>query len=310
MLSGCDGLFARPVSIAAHAWPGYEPMFFAQRQGWLDAGRVTLVETTSASASLDALASGRVESAALTLDEVLRANAQGMSLSVVMVFNVSAGADMLVARSSVPGLAQLKGRSVCFEQGAVGELVLDEALRAAGLARADVSLVPLSVDRQIEAWDSVRCDACVTYEPVATRLQARGGVRLFDSSQMPNMIVDVLAVRRDVLDYAHAEAIRHLIEAHFRALSYIQRNPGDASHRMALHMHLPASEVMLAFKGLLLPDASNNRRLLSGTEPELLGTARLLAARLAKAEADRPANDLASLIRADFLPPDLPLKSP
>ena len=156
---GCTLEEPQPVSIAAHVWPGYEPMFMARSEGWLNAKQVTLFETHSATESLQALAAGRVEGAALTLDEVLRARAKGIPLTVVMVFDVSAGADMLVARHGIKRLADLKGKRIGYEQGAVGSLMLSEALLAASLSKEDVKLVSLPVDKQYAAWQNGQIDA-------------------------------------------------------------------------------------------------------------------------------------------------------
>lgn len=304
MLTGCGWLADKPISIAAHVWPGYEPMFLARNEGWLDAKQVQLVETTSATDSLQALAEGKVDGAALTLDEVLRARADGLPLVVVAIFDISAGADMLIARPGIKRLSDLKGQRICFERGAVGGLMLANALLAAGLTKEDIKPVPLTIDKQRDAWARRQMDAVITYEPVASRLLEQGGIKLFDSRQIPDTIVDVLAIRSDALDHSHAAAIRHLLSAHFRALDYLNRNSHDAAYRMATRLGLPAADVLPAFKGLLLPDAANNCRMLRSSSPQLLDTARKISAIMVK-EGLLPRDDtLASLIRADFLPSD------
>ncbi|MEY5097480.1 MAG: hypothetical protein RJA36_199 [Pseudomonadota bacterium] len=308
-LAGCREEVERPLTIAAHVWPGYEPLFMAQREAWLDAAQVQLLETRSATASLQALAEGRVQGAALTLDEVLKARAAGLPLAVVMVFDVSAGADMVVARPPLRELSDLKGRRIAFEQGALGELMLVLLLRAAGLQPGDVRSLPMTVDAQSEAWRLGLVDACISYDPVASQLIAAGGQVLFDSRQLPNTIVDVLALRREVLD-RRGKALRHLLAAHFRALGHLNRNPQDAAYRMARHLGLRADEVLRAFRGLLLPDAANNRRLLGGREPMLLARARELAAVMASSGLLGKNEPLDGLIRADYLPRDRGAASP
>lgn len=303
-LAGCDRLVHQPVAIALHTWPGYELLFLAQREGWLDAQQVRLLEVHSATDSLQALAAGKVDGAALTLDEVLKARASGMPLSVVLILDISAGADMLVVRSDIRQLAALKGRTISFEQGAVGELMLAEILRTAGLTRADVKLLPLAIGEQLDAWRHGQIDACITYEPVASQLQALQAQVLFDSRQLPDTIVDVLAIRQDVLDFRHAKAIRHAIQGHFQSLDHFTRNPQDAAYRMASHMKLRAAEVLHAYRGLVLPDAANNYRLLSGAAPALLGHARTLSAVMVGAGLLKQADDLNALISMNYLPTD------
>lgn len=306
LLAGCGLLADKPVSIASHVWPGYEPMFLARNEGWLDARRVGLVETASATDSLKALAEGKVDGAALTLDEMLKARAMGIPLTVVMVFDISTGADMLVVRPGIRGLADLKGRRIGFERDAVGSLMLASVLQAAGLVSEDIKPVSLAIDRHRDAWARDQVDTLITYEPVASQLLAQGASKLFDSRQIPNTIVDVLAIRNDALDHSHADAIRHLISAHFRALNHMNHNPQDAAYRMASHLNLPTEDVLPAFRGLLLLDAANNRRMLSGSPPQLLDTARKVSAIMVKEKLLQRDDAFTSLIRADFLPADVP----
>jgi NitT/TauT family transport system substrate-binding protein len=301
VMSGCEWTTDKPISIAAHIWPGYEMMFLARNEGVLDTKLVNLVETASATESLQALSECRVDGAALTLDEVLQARSKGIPLSVVMIFDVSAGADVLMVRPGIKKLADLKGRRIGYESGALGALMLAEALRAGRLTKKDVTLVSLAINEQHAAWMRGQVDALVTYEPVSSQLLAQGAVRLFDSRQIPNMIVDVLAIRSDVLDQRHSAAIRHLVSAHFSALSRLNHNPHDVAYRMSTHMGLPEAEVLLAFKGLLLPEAISNRLLLTGFSPPLLDSARKVSASMV-GEGLLPHDDpLTALIRADFL---------
>ena len=113
LLGACEQS-AHPVTVARHVWPGYEFMFLAQELGFIDPGEVEFTETSSASETLQLLLDGRVDGGALTLDEVLRAHSKGVALSVVLVFNVSAGADVLITRSKLGNLQDLRGHPDLF----------------------------------------------------------------------------------------------------------------------------------------------------------------------------------------------------
>lgn len=78
-LPGCESLADKPISIASHVWVGYEPMFLARSEGWLDEKQVRIFETAAATESMRALAEGKVEGAALTLDEVFKARQKGQN---------------------------------------------------------------------------------------------------------------------------------------------------------------------------------------------------------------------------------------
>lgn len=302
--SACSLLPKKPISVAAHVWAGYEPMFLASREGWLDSNQVSLVETTSATESIQQLSEGKVLAAALTLDEVLKVRATGLPLSIVMIFDISAGADMLVVRPSIKQLAELKGLRIGFEKNTVGELLLNAILQTAMLKKQDVKLIELTANNQLQFWNRNLIDAVITYEPIASQLLVQNGTKLFDSKQIPNTIVDVLAINSKMLDFTHTSAIRHLISANFRAIDHIKRNPHDAAYRMATHLGLPVADVLPAYKGLLLPDAAYNYRLMTGSSPELLTSARRLSNSMFNNGLLKHNDSLNGLVNADFLPID------
>lgn len=261
-LAGCAG--PEPLlRIASHDWLGYQPLFLARELGYLEEDRVRLVELPSASYSLHALSAGNVDGAALTLDEVLSARAGGLDLKVVMVFDVSNGADVLLAHAEIASLPDLAGKRIGVESTAVGALMLGEVLRAAGLTPASIRQVPLTADRHVAAFTGGQVDAVVTFEPMASRLMQAGARRLFDSKAIPGRILDVLAVRAEALE-ASPRAMAGLMKAYFRALDHLGQQPEDAARRMVTRLELSPEAFLASLEGLQLTDLDANRRWLEG----------------------------------------------
>ncbi len=298
--AGCRRQPAAPLRIAAHLWPGYEFMFFARQQGWLDEGQVTLVETPSATSSIEMLTRGSVDGAALTLDEVLRTRAFGIPLTVVLVFNISAGADMLLVHPEIKNLQELAGCRIGVERGALGALMLSKILDLADLDKAAVEVVSLPVNQHESAFTSRRVDAVITYEPVAGQLQQQGALRLFDSRALPDLIFDVLAISSDLLPRIK-DALAHLAAVHFRALDYYRRNTLDASYRLAHRFGLRIDQVQAAFRGLKLPTLQENIRLLSGSPEPLVSAADQLLDILVEADLLLTRHPLIRLVTPDVL---------
>lgn len=304
-MASCHYLENKPISVAAHIWPGYEPMFLARNEGWLSPDLVNLVETASATESIQALLDKKVDAAALTLDEALKVRAMGVPLTVVMVFNTSVGADMLLADSNIKTMSDLKGKRLGYEASSMGAVMLVEVLQNAQLEKEDVHLVELNIDKHLAGWQYKNFDAVITYEPVATQLRAGGMHKLFDSRQIPNTIMDVLVIRSDVIHHSQTKAVSHLVASHFRALSHLKHNPQDAAYRMAEHLKVDARDVLGAYKGLLLPDLEHNHRLLAGGEksPLLLSAKSLMQLMLEHQLIQQPDN-LLLLIDDQYLPRD------
>lgn len=287
LLAGCST--KAPLTIASHVWPGYELMFLARDEGWLDDQPVALVETSSATASMQLVAEGRVMGAALTLDEVLQMRSRGFALTVVLVFNISAGADMLLGRPGIMQLADLEGKRIGAENSALGALLMSKILAQANLTQDQVELVPLTIDQHLDAWQQGKVDALVTFAPTATTLLATGANQLFDSRAIPETILDVLAVAPGVMEDYHGP-LRHLLAGHFRALDYYHLNPIDASYLMARRLGLSGSKVQDVFRGLLLPSVNSNRQLLNGSASRV----------------HEVANELSAIMVGNGLIPELP----
>lgn len=263
------------LRVASNVWPGYETLYLARELGRYDERRIRLVEMPSATDVLRALSADLIEGAALTLDEMLGALDAGLDLVAVLVFDVSHGADVLMARSDIADLAGLAGRRIGVEQTAVGALMLDAALRAAGLAPTDVRPVYLTVDRQQAAFEAGSVDAVVTFDPVAGALARQGARRLFDSRRIPGAIVDVLVMRRAALQH-QPQALRALLGGHFHALDRLRLAPTEMAPLMAPRLHQTAAEVLESLHGIQQPDLAANRIWLGGSVPQLQRSADVL----------------------------------
>jgi len=300
-LPGCTP--AEPLRIGSHVWPGYEFLFLAHREGWLDDAGIQIVETGSASESLAALADGRIDGAALTLDEVLRGSSERFAPLVVLLFDISAGADVVLAKRAPARLADIRGWRIGVETSALGTLMLNKLLEAAGLNPGDVETVSVTADGHLQAWASDTVDALITYEPSAYKLEDLGALRIFDSHQLPETIIDVLAVSRAAADRKPGP-LRSLIAGYFRARHLWQTNPIDSAYRMAGHLGVSANEVARLYRGMELPDLAYNRHLLAPPATEMQAAVLSIYATIPELRSGSiPAEQL---FTAQFLP-DIPL---
>ncbi|SFT55572.1 ABC transporter substrate-binding protein [Halomonas saccharevitans] len=270
-LAGCTP--AEPLTIGLHPWPGYEPLYLARAFGWLP-DEIMLQEGGNAGDSLAGLRRGEFDGAALTLDEVLVARSEGIPLTVVAVCDDSVGADMVLARPGITALTELAGHRIAVEQTAVGNLMLSQFLAAAGLTRDDLEVIDMAPNEQLAAWRTGTIEAAITYEPTASRLLREGAVRLFDSSQFPDVILDVLAVRQDRLTGRKA-ALSALVAGHFHGLDHLRVSPQDAMRRIGAWRGLGFEEVRASYAGLELPGRAGNRDYF-GPQGDLVRAARLL----------------------------------
>jgi NitT/TauT family transport system substrate-binding protein len=259
-LAGCGEPDA-PLNVGTIVFPGYELLFLARESGLLKAADGRLVELLSSTDNLRLMEDGRLDAATLTLDEVLGLRSRGVDLRIVAVLDVSDGADALMARGGISTLAELKGRRLGVEDSAMGAVMFDAVLQAADLHLEDVVKVPITADQAVAAFQAETVDAVITFEPWVSQLEALGAVRIFDSAQVPDRVVDVLAVKASVIEKRPA-AVGRLVAAHFEALTRYRADPAAASAVMAARLQVEPAEVPASFKGLRLPDAEGNRAVL------------------------------------------------
>jgi NitT/TauT family transport system substrate-binding protein len=249
-----------PLRVGCIVFPGYEGLFLARELGLLDERRVRLVELLANTDTLRALAAEQLEAAAMTLDELMTARADGVDLRALLVFDVSYGADVVLAKAPT-SLATLAGKRVAVEDSAMGAVMLSALLDAASLQARQIRLVHMTLDRSEELFANGAVDVVVTADPWAARMEKQGAQRIFDSRAIPGRIVDVLAVRAEALQ-SHAPALRHLLRSHFAARQLMHDTPQRCAELMAARLQTPAAEVMALFRGLQLPDLAQNRAML------------------------------------------------
>ena len=266
----------RPLRIGLAIWPVYEIAVLARSLGQLDSKRVQLLDYGTVAEALRAYRNGVVDGVALTTSYVIELLALSSNDRIVLVIDVSKGGDALVASPAIRDISQLKGRRVAVESGSLGSLVLSRALEYGGLAKTDIHVVPVDISGQQAAFSSGVVDAVVTYEPLRSALVARGGHDIFNSSMMPNEIMDVLLVRESATRERKDE-IEHLSEAWFQALDYLQRHPVDAAKRVAPREDLTPEAYLSSLNGVQILGREENQRWLTGSPPLINGHLQSLA---------------------------------
>ncbi len=260
-----------PIRIGSNIWLGYEPMYLARDLSLFDEGRIQLNELTSTSETLHELINGNIEAAALTMDEALNAISKGIPLEIALIFDISNGADALVAKQEVSSLADLVGKKLVVEENAVGAIMYYSILDKLGVDDNAVQTVNVSADRHVSIWQKGDISGIITFEPSLTNLLRQGGHILFDSSEIPERIIDVLAVRKD-LSRDHQTSLKAFIASYFQALSYLKNSSGKGANYAILRhrLKLNPEEIRRSLRKMIQPDLDGNLRLLSGVKPPII----------------------------------------
>ncbi|WOJ95362.1 ABC transporter substrate-binding protein [Congregibacter brevis] len=271
-------------------------MSLADEFKWLPEG-VVLRRTASGVESMEALRSGEVQVAALTLDEALRLRSDLPKIAIVLVMDESAGADVVLAKAPIKSVRDLERARVAVELGTVSEFLLRMALDAEDLSLEDIEVIDLSGSDLLAAFEMGDVDAVVAYPPMTDDIVALGATRIFDSSEASNTIFDVLVVNRPSL-INRQEVLSQVIAAHFKALDYLDRSPDDAVYRYAEYQGSSAAEVKATLTKVRLPRLQVVRAFLA-PDGAVEETAKQMLVEQIVSPSDA---DLSKLVDSQYLP--------
>ncbi len=238
LLAGCQPP-PEPLRIVSSPWPGYEPLYLARDLGYLKETSVRITELPSSNINMEAFSNGSTDISTLTLDETLTLLAKGQKLRILLVMDISNGADGVVAKPGIKSLADLKGKRVGMENIPLGAYILSRVLDMSGLKATDIDVIPMPEDKHEKAYLQGKIDAAITMEPYKTRMTKAGAHVLLDSSQIPNEIFDLIVVREDVYQ-TRRDDLCNLAKQWFRTLDYVQANQQDAYTRMGKRLGMDA----------------------------------------------------------------------
>jgi len=282
-LSGCMREPEPALRIGTNVWIGSEPLYLARELGKLDPATVQLVEYPSASEVLRAFRNEAIDGMVISLDELFGLAAEGYKPRIVLVVDVSNGADVVVGRRGMKTMRDLKGRSVAVESSALGAFVLARALAVNGMQPSDVNVVHLESNEQPGAFEKGEVDGAVTFDPYRAQFLRAGAKTLFDSTQIPGEIVDLLAVRASAFE-RHPKSIQSLLSGWFDAIDYMNADPADAARRMGIRQQTSGEQFREAQRGLHVPSREENLAMLGGPAPALAVTGRRLMSLMVDAQ--------------------------
>jgi NitT/TauT family transport system substrate-binding protein len=197
LLSAAPGQAKEPLKIGFSDWPGWTPLQIAVDKGWFkEAGVDVDMQWFDYSASLDAFSAGKLDGDFVANGDSLGIGANGAKNVIYLLTDYSSGNDQVVGAPGVKSVKQLKGKKVGVEVGLVDHLLLEYALRHAGMKVTDVTLVNAKTNETPQVLASGSVAAIAAWQPVSGQAmkQDPGARPIFTSAQAPGLIFDGLAV--------------------------------------------------------------------------------------------------------------------
>ena len=273
---------ATKLLVGHDLWIGYSGVFVAQDKGFFkEAGLdIELKPFSNPGETLPAMAAGRLDIGLTTVQNLVLLNGTSDSSAVaIALIDASNGADAIVAKTSITSLADLKGRKVGVTLGEVNEFLLLKGLEKAGMKESDLDIVNMSADDGGAAFVAGKIDAAVTWEPWVTKAQSAGGHALFTSAEIPDTIMDCIAVPAKSLAAKRATYAAFLA-AISRGVELLASRPDECLPIIAKYLESPVDDVKSMLARDKIYDLAANRKLFgaSGTNAPAFETLRSVAA--------------------------------
>ena len=269
-LAACSEVPSQPLRVGINPWPGYAPLFLAADKGFFaeEGVEVELVELSSLADVRRAFERGQTDGMASSLVEVLDADRNSDRAPVIaLMADYSNGADVILAKRDITGIAALKGQRIGLEPGSLNRFILARALAQGGLTMDDVEIVSLPQLALQGAVEAHTVDAVVTYPPNSTGIEQTGlFAQMFSSAEMPGEVVDVVSFDRETALRRTAD-IDAFVRAWGRAVDEMRQNPKESYQIIGRHIGMSAKDLEDTYRGIEVISADRQAEFLRSDGP-------------------------------------------
>ncbi len=254
--------------MSIQPWIGYGMWYVAQEKGIFAANGlegVEFVPFTDDAANLAILASGEIQGTNSGTQNVLQHLQESPDYRIVLIEDYSTTADAIVGPQSVKSIADLKGKSIAFEEGSTSHILIADALKRAGLTLSDINWVKTPAAQAAAAVLSGSTDAMVTYEPyISTALKANPDLkRIYTAAENPGLISDAFVVTQHTLKERPGQ-LRAMLKSWGDAVAAYNQNPSECQAIIAKGVGSDPSELGTTFEGVHYYTLEENKALLAG----------------------------------------------
>jgi NitT/TauT family transport system substrate-binding protein len=206
MLAACSPSPGTPAaktefSIGWSIYAGWMPWPYAQQAGivkkWADKYgiKINIVQVNDYVESVNQYTAGKFDGVTVAnMDALTIPAAGGKDTSAIIVGDYSNGNDGILLKGA-DQLAAIRGRKVYLVELSVSHYLLARGLEKAGLKQTDVSTVNTSDADIVGAFGSPDATAAVAWNPQLLAMKEQPGAKeVFDSSQIPGEILDLMVV--------------------------------------------------------------------------------------------------------------------
>ena len=188
-------------------YAGWMPWEYGATQGIVDKWaqkygiEIKVTQLNDYVESINQYTAGQFDGCTMTnMDALTIPAAGGVDSTALIIGDFSNGNDGIVLKGEKKTLGDLKGMDVNLVELSVSHYLLARGLERAGLSEKDLKVVNTSDADLVAAFATDDLQAVATWNPLLAEIEATPGVtKVFDSSQIPGEIIDLMVVNSDTL---------------------------------------------------------------------------------------------------------------
>lgn len=189
-------------------YAGWMPWDYAKRSGIMDKWakkygvKVDVVQLNDYVESINQYSTGAFDGCTMTnMDALTIPAAGGVDTTALIIGDFSNGNDGVVMKGDNKKIGDLKGKQVNLVELSVSHYLLARALETQKMSERDVRVVNTSDADLVAAFKTKGVDTVVTWNPLLAEVMGTPKVsKLFDSSQIPGEIIDLMVVNTKTLN--------------------------------------------------------------------------------------------------------------
>lgn len=196
----------KKFSICWSIYVGWMPWAYGAERGvvkkWADKYgiEIDVVQINDYIESINQYSAGKYDACTMTnMDALTIPAASGVDSTALIVGDFSNGNDGIVVKEQ-GDLKGLKGQRVNLVELSVSHYLLARALESVGMSERDLSVVNTADADLVSAFNTKSVTSVVTWNPLLSEILAMpNSHKLFDSSDIPGEIIDLLVVNTQTL---------------------------------------------------------------------------------------------------------------
>ena len=262
-----------PLRVGITSWAGFDIVLYAQEAGLfkkrgLD---VQLIRFENQQDSTRAMLRGTLDATFVSLWDVVQSDSGSDKPAVLMVTNISHGADGIVAQPAIKSVANLRGKRVGAKLGTVNHLILLEALKLHQIKPEEVKIEDISNEIAVDLMQQGRLDAAVIWQPLlGETAQAIKGNVIFTTQEVESLVIDTLVSRSAITPTKKAE-LKQFIIAWFDIMSAVETKPNVVFQKVAQNLGQKGEAFAKDYAGLKKGDIAMQKQMFkSGRLPEAI----------------------------------------